>query len=68
MTITTKEKILEKVFQKNPDFHFRPLAGQLIFEIFEKAKFYEIRLQSKKIHVVKPLVVSTYFSKKQRFT
>ena len=29
MTITTKEKILEKVFQKNPDFHFWPLAGQL---------------------------------------
>ena len=28
MTITTKEKILEKVFQKNPDFHFWPLAGQ----------------------------------------
>ena len=27
MTITTKEKILEKVFQKNPDFHFWPLAG-----------------------------------------
>ena len=40
MTITTKEKILEKVFQKNPDFHFWPLAGQLIFQIFEKAKLY----------------------------
>ena len=68
MTITTKVKMLEKVFQKNPDFHFWPLAGQLIFQIFEKAKFQEIRLQNKKIHVVKPLVVSTYFSKKQRVT
>ena len=48
MTITTKEKILEKVFQKNPDFHFWPLAGQMIFQIFEKTKFSDIRLKNKK--------------------
>ena len=39
MTITIKEKILEKVFQKNPDFHFWPLAGQLEKLIFEKFIF-----------------------------